>query len=1540
MHNKYIGIPYQENGRDENGIDCWGLVLLFYKQEFNIELPNLDSEYISSYDSHVPQLVNNYKKDNWTKTNTPKLGDICLFNILGEPTHVGIYLENSKFLHAREGHSSVIESIKKPVWNTRLEGIYTYTPQSNIIQLTGSPHPFKTNKIIDFATAGLTLKQCVDYVCEKYKVSERLLKQIVVAVDGVVVSKENWTTTILRSGQLVTYKTIPQGRNALRVFLFIAIVLILQEPTIAAKISGAVAGATGLTGTSLYFATAAAKIAIAAAGFALVNALVPIRMPGLNTSDLTTGNQLNLFSGTSNRANPYGSIPVVLGRVRMTPLLGAQAYVDTQITTSYLHMQLVWGFGPLDLDISELYIGANKLDYYYQERTGSVVPQPVTVYGYTDDNGNEIETNAIQSFNKLYPNIVEQQYKNVELVNDAGVNNEEIVTFQETEATKVTAIISFPEGLRTISTSNGSSQRTGVSFTVDLERIVEGVAQPIPNWSSADAYTGLLISPAVTIQEYSPNEGYYWITRSLYQKIAYCITEKNGIQVIKGIPSPVQGNPTTSYINTAIKQTSFASLIPPTDNNKYLFEPQIPNGYKVLFTLVVYQNSIVENTNLVQTTHNYSGWIFTQTQLTGTVYDPDYGNQYNQPLERWNIAITAGTLGLPISGQPVAGSNGTIPTPINVWSTINLVTTTPSISARTNNGKWMGQNTPTNNSFMNYYAVWIDTNPDNFDRTATVQFPYDGFYTIEAAVDGYNAYINFGGDPIVGLSVPEITIPSYSYIQGLRGPEAPYKTVINLKSGTGTIRVRASNINTATPGIAVRITYVLDNSRNFALGTNHITIGDNEFANYKDGFNYPIVWNNLSPGQYRVKIRRVTSSNPDYQGGYKASFRSQFLSASAFKIGNPIVPPKGVGLCRTAIVVESSSRVNGSVDGVNAIVQTRGWDYWPNVMTGSARRWTPDKLINNPASLFVYVLTHPANAYKVDPINPWNSIDIETITYWHTYCRTELRNQSNVLIRPQLTYNGIVTNTTSVLSLLQDICAAGMASPVYIDGKWSVVIDEPKPHIIQHFTPHNSWGFEAVKNLPKLPDAFRVNFPDETNAFQNREILVANFGKTISDAKIIEELNLPGITRVEQARYFARWHFAQLQYRPEIFTINTDFEYLVCTRGDRVKATHDIPQWGLASGRIKSISSNKLTLTLTEDVALVAGTLYQIRIRTDNLSTTIGSGSIERSLATIVTTGTYNTITLSTAVDNTVKVDDLFMLGELNKITQDLIVQSIEPTSNTSAKITLVAYNESLYTFEFRPDQDNTPYLPSYAPLITKRIASDIVKNTIVGSPTISNIRSGDQLSEEIATGSYQNVVIISWQNPIDLPVIAEKVEFQIIQSTEIFNDTKQSGVYLVNKDAASYTAIGLTSNMIYKIRARYRNSEGTISGPWGAESVHTVEGKTINYYNAPSLILDLQRTAIVAKPTAAEFVPSNFSHYEFRLIKDVNNNITTDFWDLAGTYTFTGIEQGSIDLKNVSLPRISSAGITYRVACRAVDKTNNYSSSSVIASIVVQTIK
>jgi len=120
---KYIGIPYKHLGRGVKGLDCWGLLCLFYQQEKGIELPS----YVDEYDGRasIAKAIND-NLGTWQWTDKPQFGDLMVFNILGLPIHTAIYLGCGNFLHSFQNTNSCIERINSISWQRRLKGYYRW----------------------------------------------------------------------------------------------------------------------------------------------------------------------------------------------------------------------------------------------------------------------------------------------------------------------------------------------------------------------------------------------------------------------------------------------------------------------------------------------------------------------------------------------------------------------------------------------------------------------------------------------------------------------------------------------------------------------------------------------------------------------------------------------------------------------------------------------------------------------------------------------------------------------------------------------------------------------------------------------------------------------------------------------------------------------------------------------------------------------------------------------------------------------------------------------------------------------------------------------------------------------------------------------------------------------------------------------------------------------------------------------------------------------------------------------------------------------
>jgi len=130
-YTKYLGIPYVKGGRDidnpDSGLDCWGLVVMFYKNEYNIILPRYDNitTSTSSIEDVSQELVTTDCYKHFNTVQKSKAGDLILLRIGNHPIHVGIVIDNKMMLHANTG-SSVIETYKGMKWQQRIHSFLRY----------------------------------------------------------------------------------------------------------------------------------------------------------------------------------------------------------------------------------------------------------------------------------------------------------------------------------------------------------------------------------------------------------------------------------------------------------------------------------------------------------------------------------------------------------------------------------------------------------------------------------------------------------------------------------------------------------------------------------------------------------------------------------------------------------------------------------------------------------------------------------------------------------------------------------------------------------------------------------------------------------------------------------------------------------------------------------------------------------------------------------------------------------------------------------------------------------------------------------------------------------------------------------------------------------------------------------------------------------------------------------------------------------------------------------------------------------------------
>lgn len=119
----WLGTRYRYGGTTKKGIDCSAFVQTLFSSHYKLDMPRTARE---QYDATL----------RITKEELME-GDLIFFNTTGGISHVGIYLQNNKFVHSATSEGVTITDLDDNYWSRRIIGYgrYVSTQQENMMAL-------------------------------------------------------------------------------------------------------------------------------------------------------------------------------------------------------------------------------------------------------------------------------------------------------------------------------------------------------------------------------------------------------------------------------------------------------------------------------------------------------------------------------------------------------------------------------------------------------------------------------------------------------------------------------------------------------------------------------------------------------------------------------------------------------------------------------------------------------------------------------------------------------------------------------------------------------------------------------------------------------------------------------------------------------------------------------------------------------------------------------------------------------------------------------------------------------------------------------------------------------------------------------------------------------------------------------------------------------------------------------------------------------------------------------------------------------------
>lgn len=618
------------------------------------------------------------------------------------------------------------------------------------------------------------------------------------------------------------------------------------------------------------------------------------------------------------------------------------------------------------------------------------------------------------------------------------------------------------------------------------------------------------------------------------------------------------------------------------------------------------------------------------------------------------------------------------------------------------------------------------------------------------------------------------------------------------------------------------------------------------------------IYRSVEEGQYEVRLRRIPSEFDTDSSSNRSVNWIQLLSMQPDTANYE-------NRMRMGLRIRATAQLSGIVDSLSAVVSNLipVWNGTIEVTQQSS----------NPGHLYIWFLR---GAFDSDGRKTFGAglsddeIDLDGLREWADWCDDNT-----------LSFNAIIDTPQTIFETLQQISAAGRASPQLSLTKLSVVFDEENRLPIQAFGMASiiKDSFKVTYLSDNIPTEIIVKYIDEDRSYERNEVRQDVFN--LEDDGVIAnpiDVELFGVTNLLQAGRQANLIAASYVFRRRLIELTIDIENLIATRGDVVLIGHDLTAWS-ESGRL--IAGTTTQITLDKEVTVSSESFITIRDPDINLTTHAVTSGFDNP------TNILNiSPSLSIAPDNntTNKPKDYVWLfqddespGILAKITD------IKTQDNLFATITLVEDSPDYYASE------NDEYI----------FVDPFIYNGEVAS--VRNIK----FSEVLISLNGATEVTIAWTtvqaDSVDVTVSLNGGDF------ETFSGIKTNSTDLVT-----------TGGDLIDVVIQVNSSVSLRSSNLVASSSYQVLGLTALPQDVESFSVARNDDTLIFK---WETVPDiDLKYYEIRrggswkastLVARVNADILADIDYSAGTFLIKAVDLGLRQSENAVSTSIGASSDT-----------------------------
>ena len=362
----------------------------------------------------------------------------------------------------------------------------------------------------------------------------------------------------------------------------------------------------------------------------------------------------------------------------------------------------------------------------------------------------------------------------------------------------------------------------------------------------------------------------------------------------------------------------------------------------------------------------------------------------------------------------------------------------------------------------------------------------------------------------------------------------------------------------------------------------------------------------------------------------------------------------------------------------------------------------------------------------------------------------------------------VIDSSTKAIDLISQLSATFRCFVFYSGGAVKLKIDKAESPV-QMFGMGNivSESFtQSWKSIKDIPNVIEIQFMNEDLNYKQEVISVMDEVSIAAGDPIRKKSLRLFCTRTSQAVREGKYALNVAKCIQRTVTLKASIDAIACQAGDVINVSHDVPQWGIGSGRVQTGSTTS-KVKLDQPITISAGKTYKIRVRfADDTQEekTISDGA-----------GTYTEVNVTgNSFSQAPASYDLYSIGEENKVVAPYRIISMKRAENSEVEITALEYDADVYDTDTIVLPDNNYSALSF---------------TI---PPVENLTLTESVIV-LGDGSIQSAIDVWFTKPIVTGYVLKRYN--------------RARIYLSDNAGASYSYIGETTAETFKIQGGLTNA-------------------------------------------------------------------------------------------------------------------------------------